>query len=85
MLEANFRKEKIEGALKDMKPMKSSGLDGACALFFHYYWDVVSCNIVKICLKILNQGVNFEDINHTYIALISKVNKLNKLYEFRFD
>lgn len=39
--------------------------------------------VVTTCLQVLNEGGNLAPLNHTFIALISKVNKPKKVTEFR--
>lgn len=39
--------------------------------------------VTTTCLHVLNEGGNIQPLNHTYIAMISKLNKPKKVIDFR--
>lgn len=82
-LDMPFSKEEVEAALKNMNPTKASGSDGAHALFYQKYWDIVSKDVTKICLEVFNEGLDIGPLNKTFITLIPKSHQLRKLEEFR--
>lgn len=53
-LDSPFTKEEVESALKSMNPTKAPGVDGAHALLFQKYWDIVGGDTTRVCLVILN-------------------------------
>lgn len=58
-----FTKLEIEKTLRSMKPTKAPGPDGAHALFFQSYWDIVGEDVSKVCLKILNEEKDLSPLN----------------------
>ena len=82
-LEQPFTAEEIADALAQMCPTKAPGPDGFPAAFYQKHWSSVKEVVVKTCLHILNEGGYLAPINHTYIALIPKVQKPRKANEFR--
>ncbi|MDV3193919.1 MAG: hypothetical protein Q8835_02525 [Sweet potato little leaf phytoplasma] len=71
-LDSPFSKEEIERAIKRMNPSKAPGPDGAHALFYKKYWDIVGDDTVRVCLGILNEREEVDPINRTNITLIPK-------------
>lgn len=78
-----FTRLDIERTLKQMTPDKSPGHDGLSVLFFFQkYWDVVGDEVIKLCLRVLNDDAELLDFNHTLIALISKINCPHYVMDF---
>lgn len=69
ILDVAFTKEEIERVLKQMHPTKAPGLDGAHALFFQYYWDIIGSDVTNICLNILNTSLNMDNLNYSFDAM----------------
>ena len=83
LLEANFVEEEVVKAVKSMNPSKAPGTDGLPALFYQKYWATVSGDIVRVCLKLLNEEGDVGCLNETLIALIPKVDKPERIEQFR--
>ena len=81
--EEPFTSEDITRALSEMGPTKAPGPDGLHAAFFQKYWQIVGEGVTKTCLHILNEQCTLDSLNHTFIALIPKVEKRRKVMEFR--
>ena len=83
VLLANFTREEVVVALKQMEPLKVSGPDGLPPLFFQCYWHVVGDDVTKAVLSCLSTGVIPTLLNGTFITLIPKVKSPTKVSEFR--
>lgn len=83
MLEEEFSEEEVVRAIKSMNPTKAPGTDGLPTLFYQKYWGTVSKDVTSVCLKILNNRGSLECINETLIALIPKVERPEKIEQFR--
>lgn len=68
-----YNAEEIKWALKQMHPAKAPGPDGMPPLFFQHFWNTIESSFLSTCLGLLNDNVNLEFLNHTYIVLIPKV------------
>ena len=82
-LEKPFTPEDITRALSEICPTKTPGPDGLPAAFFQKHWQIVGEGLTKTCLHILNEQGTLDSLNHTFIALIPKVEKPRKVMEFR--
>ncbi|KAH9750466.1 reverse transcriptase domain-containing protein [Citrus sinensis] len=78
-----FTEDEVSAALAQMCPTKAPGPDGLPAAFFQKHWQSVSRGVLTTSLHILNEGGTITPVNHTYIALIPKVEKPRKVAEFR--
>ena len=78
-----FQREEIELALKTMGATKSPGSDGLPPLFYQKFWSTVGNEVVDKCLLFLNGDQSVKEVNHTFIALIPKVDKPKKVTEYR--
>ncbi|KAH9755242.1 reverse transcriptase domain-containing protein [Citrus sinensis] len=78
-----FTKEDVADALAQMCPTKAPGPDGLPAAFFQKHWGSVQQDVITTCLHVLNEGGNIAPLNHTYLALIPKVQKPRKVTDFR--
>ncbi|KAH9778879.1 reverse transcriptase domain-containing protein [Citrus sinensis] len=47
------------------------------------HWGSVQQDVITTCLHVLNEGGNIAPLNHTYLALIPKVQKPRKVTDFR--
>ena len=82
-LDIPFIVEEISAALSQMCPIKAPEPDGVPVAFFQKHWKSVSKGVLPTYLHILNEGGNIASLNHTYIALIPKVEKPRNVIEFR--
>ncbi|KAK5812453.1 hypothetical protein PVK06_027883 [Gossypium arboreum] len=53
-LRADFTKEEILEALKEMGPTKTPGEDGFPALFYQKCWPIIGEDVMSYCLNVLN-------------------------------
>lgn len=83
VLFADFTREEVVMALKQMEPLKAPGPDGLPPLFFQHYWHAVGDDVTKAVLSCLSIGVIPSFINPTFITLIPKVKSPAKVFEFR--
>lgn len=65
-----------------MDPSKVARPDGFSALLYQRYWSTVWDTIIDIVQKFWSQQLNIEQINYTYLCLISKVRKHDKPIDF---
>ncbi|KAH9719688.1 reverse transcriptase domain-containing protein [Citrus sinensis] len=70
-LQQPFTEDEITTALAQMCPTKAPGPDGLPAV------------VITACLHVLNEKGTLAPLNHTYIALIPKVEKPRKVTEYR--
>ena len=82
-LQAEFTKEEVSLALKQMYPTKAPGPDGMSAIFYQTYWDIVGPEVTQAILSILHSGYMLRKINYTHIALILKVKNPENITDFR--
>lgn len=66
-----------------MFPTKAPWTNGLLAIFFQKHWDVIQNSVIKTCLHVLNYQGTTTPLNHTYIAIIFKVDKPRKTIKFR--
>ena len=78
-----FRAEEVRIALNQLHRTKAPGPDDMSPIFYQKYWDVVSHNVTKCVLDILNSGLMPCSLNETYICLIPKMDSPQKISKFR--
>ncbi|KAL0444623.1 UNVERIFIED_CONTAM: putative mitochondrial protein [Sesamum latifolium] len=78
-----FLAEEVSFSLSQMFPYKSPGPDGLPPLFFQRYWKIVSVDVTRCVLDILNHNRLLPDLNFTNIVLISKVKCPTNMTHFR--
>lgn len=66
-----------------MHPSKAPGPDGFPTLFYQRFWSEVGETTILNCLEIINQSRSVADWNHTYIALIAKLNTPKKVSDYK--
>lgn len=78
-----FSLVEVTRALSQMGPLKSPGPDGFPAAFKKKYWHILGSNIAACVLNFLNEGVLPSNLNFTFIVLIPKVAKPERITKFR--
>ena len=76
-------KQMVDMALKQMAPLKESGLDGMLPIFYQHYWDSIGDNVSCVVLSCLNSGTIPTSLNHTFITLIPKLKNSERVSDFR--
>lgn len=79
LLTAEYTREEVERALKQMEPLKALGLDGLPPLFSQQYWKCIGDEMSIAILSCWNSGTIPPSINHTFITLIPKVKSPTKV------
>ena len=82
-LMAEFQKEEVETALKQMAPLKSPGPDGMPPIFYQHYWSLVGNDVVDDILYLLNSGNLPPSLCHSFITLIPKVHSPEYISQYR--
>ena len=75
--------EEVKAALFQMGPTKAPGPDGMNAFFYQKFWNIVGNEVTDAVLDFLHMSHMVPDINYTYIVLIPKVKKPEKMADFR--
>uniref|UniRef100_A0A803PPS5 CCHC-type domain-containing protein n=1 Tax=Cannabis sativa TaxID=3483 RepID=A0A803PPS5_CANSA len=78
-----FTSADIYEAMRSIHPLKAPGNDGMSGLFYREYWPTIGEEVSKVCLGILNEGQQVDDITDTLICLIPKSDKSNQISEFQ--
>ena len=78
-----FEESEVTKALNQMAPLKAPGPDGMPPLFYQHFWGTVSHDVISSILMWLNSGTLPTPLNHTFIALIPKVNSPEYANQFR--
>ena len=78
-----FQPNKVHKALKQMYPLKAPGLNGMPHLFYQHFWPTVGNVVTKSVFDFLNLGIIPPHFNDTQIVLVPKINKPQKVTEFR--
>ena len=73
----------VHTALFDMDPSKAPGPDGFGASFFQDHWSYIKDHLCSAILDFFNSGKMLKEINHTFIALIPKVELPETTAQFR--
>lgn len=67
-------KEEIKGAVFQLGALKEPGPDGFPAIFFQHYWKEVGVAITEMVQHFFRSSYLLKHINHSFIALLLKVN-----------
>ena len=78
-----FQPSEVFQALKQMYLLKAPRLDGMPPLFYQHFWPTMGNVVTKIVLDFLNFGVIPHNFNETQIVLIPKVNRPQRVTEYR--
>lgn len=82
-LMVEFKAKEVVEAIKTIAPLKATGKDDFPAIFFQKYWYVTGDEVTRYCLDVLNGRRSIEEVNHTSIILIPKVNSPKSMSQFR--
>ena len=83
VLSRPYSSEEVKAALFQMGPTKAPGPDGMNAFFYQKFWNIVGNEVTDAVLDFLHMSHMVPDINYTYIVLIPKVKKPEKMADFR--
>ena len=75
--------EEIEKVVRCMGSLKAPGPDGFNALFFQNQWPQVCSSVHNFITKIFDDPRHVQDVNHTFLVLIPKIDFPEKLKDFR--
>jgi len=78
-----FSPEEVKAAVWDCESFKSLGLDGVNFGFLKEFWQDLKENIMRFINEFHRHSKLSRGINYTFIALIPKVESMQKLNEFR--
>lgn len=67
-----YTEDEVLLALKQMKPTKSPGPDGMTPLFYQSFWPTMGNDVSTSVKNAFSLGMFPSELNHTFIALISK-------------
>ncbi|KAK2638559.1 hypothetical protein Ddye_026354 [Dipteronia dyeriana] len=79
LLDSKFTADEIRVDIFQMSPSKAPGVDGFPADFFQKIWNLVGDNITRMCLDCLNNGRSVGGTNHTFLCLIPKDKKVERV------
>lgn len=78
-----YTSKEVGVAITEMTPLKAPGPNGMPPLLYQTYWTDVGMDITQAVLSSLNLGSILRSLNHTFIALISKIQNPERVMEFR--
>lgn len=78
---AEFRSKEVVDVVKNMAPLKTSGMDDFPALFFQKYWRIV-VEVTQYCLDALNRRKDIGVVNCTSIVLNPKISETQDMSQF---
>ena len=79
----SYMEEEVRVALFQMRPLKSSGLDGISPFFFQKFWHIVGHDVTAVVLSVLHSGRYLQKMNYTHIVLIPKKKDPQYITEYR--
>ena len=71
--------EEVKEAIFAIKSNKTLDSNGFGADFFKNYWQMIKKDLFNCILECFIEGKTLKEINHTFIALIPKIDNLHKL------
>ena len=83
MLTKPFCLEEVKLAVWDCDSYKSPGPDSVSFGFVKEFWSLLKDDLLRFMVEFHRNGKLTKGINSTFIALISKVNSLQRLNDFR--
>lgn len=75
--------DEVRGAVFDMNPNKSPGIDGFTAAFFHKACFLVGDSLLNLINSALRDGMVDPALNRTLVVLIPKLQGPEKISQFR--
>lgn len=75
----DFHSEEVKVALDQMFPTKSPGPNGMLPIFYQKYWHIVGEEVTRAVLTVLKTITFPSSLNHTFIVLIPKKKKPEKI------
>ena len=76
-------KEEVKQALFAIDSNKTPGPDGFGAGFNKHYWELIKEDFYQCIVEFFMHGRLLKQINHTLIALISKIENPSQTHHFR--
>ena len=64
--------QELEEVVNQMALGKAPGPDGFTSIFFHYFWDLIKEEVLKIVEEYRNKKGVLESFNATFLTLIPK-------------
>ena len=72
----------MKETLFSMESRKSQGLDGLPPLFYKHYWSIIQKEVTAAVRNFFVSGQLLKQYNHTFIALITKIEGANTINQF---
>lgn len=79
----DFIDDEIADALFQIGPLKAPGPDGFPACFYQRNWNILKNEVIAAVKHFFHTGEMPENVNHTAIVLIPKVDQPSELKDFR--
>ncbi|XP_021807878.1 uncharacterized protein LOC110751684 [Prunus avium] len=73
----------LEHSIKGIGPLKAPGPDGLQAIFYHKCWENTKQMVKNLVNDFPTNNIPLQDVNHTNIALIPKVDSLETVNHYR--
>lgn len=73
----------IWAAVRSIGGSKSPELDGFTAIFYQKYWKTIQTKVIKMIQHFFVNGYMLKQMNHSFIALIPKVDNPDQVKQFR--
>ena len=78
-----FTTEEIATTFRDIDPRKAPRVYGFSSGFFRKHWDILGQDFINLCLRLQSGFVRMEEVNHTIIVLIPKINDPTTMWHLR--
>lgn len=75
--------EEVKKAVFDINPTKCPGPDGMTGFLYQQFWECMGTQLTDMVQQFLNSGCMEHNMNKTYICLIPKKCKADRLVDFR--
>ena len=84
-LNQEFSEEELNNILHSFQKSKIPGLDGFTLEFFLGFYDLIKEDILKVVIESQQSEKVLGGMNSTFLALIPKKTKANKIWRFQTD